>query len=99
MKLTRLGAGGPEFFPARPGGSVRVSWRYPWPETGRGWLEADGTATGAGSAARERIEVETDEHCAGLWAPIGATGTRRLAELLKPVDEAFTTAGTYAQLG
>lgn len=64
----------------------------------RGWLETDGTVTEAGTAARERIEVETDEHCAGLWAPIGATGARRLAELLRPVDEAFTAAGTYAQL-
>lgn len=61
----------------------------------RGWLEADGTVTGAGTAARERIEVETDEHCQALWAPIGMAGARRLAELLKPIDEAFTAAGTY----
>lgn len=62
----------------------------------RGWLETDGTATDAGTAARERIEVETDEHCAGLWEPIGATGARP-AELLRPIDEAFTAVGTYAQ--
>jgi hypothetical protein len=64
----------------------------------RGWLNADGTPTAAGSAARERIEVETDELCAELWAPIGETGARRLAALIAPIDEAFTAAGTYAQL-
>jgi len=64
----------------------------------RGWLNADGTVTDAGTAAREQIEVETDEHCAALWAPIGATGARRLASLLAPINEAFTAAGTYDQL-
>ena len=64
----------------------------------RGWLKPDGTATDAGVAARERIEAETDEHCDPLWAPIGATGAHRLAELLKPIDDAFTAAGTYAGL-
>ncbi|EFL20909.1 conserved hypothetical alanine-rich protein [Streptomyces himastatinicus ATCC 53653] len=64
----------------------------------RGWLDADGTVTDAGTAAREQIEVETDEHCAALWAPIGATGARRLVSLLAPINEAFTAAGTYDQL-
>ncbi|MFB8183352.1 hypothetical protein ACFC8N_46790 [Streptomyces sp. NPDC055966] len=64
----------------------------------RGWLAHDGVATAAGTAARERIEAETDEQCERLWGPIGATGARRLAELLGPIDEAFTAAGTYAAL-
>ncbi|MQY30836.1 SCO6745 family protein [Nocardia aurantia] len=64
----------------------------------RGWLHPDGTPTGTGIAERERIEVETDEHCAALWAPIGATGARRLATLIAPIAEAFTAAGTFAQL-
>jgi hypothetical protein len=64
----------------------------------RGWLGADGTVTDAGTAARERIEVETDEHCAVLWAPIGDAGARRLASLITPINDAFTAAGTYAQL-
>ncbi|PRY36666.1 SCO6745 family protein [Umezawaea tangerina] len=64
----------------------------------RGWLHADGTATDAGIAARERIEVETDEHCAALWAPIGARGARRLAALLAPIHAAFTAAGTFDRL-
>ncbi|WP_253778969.1 SCO6745 family protein [Goodfellowiella coeruleoviolacea] len=64
----------------------------------RGWLNADGTVTEAGAAARERIEVETDEHCAALWTPIGAEGARRLASLIAPIDQAFSSAGTYRQL-
>jgi hypothetical protein len=63
-----------------------------------GWLNADGTVTDAGTAAREQIEVETDEHCAALWAPIGDAGARRLASLITPIDDAFTAAGTYGQL-
>jgi hypothetical protein len=64
----------------------------------RGWLNADGTVTEAGTAAREQIEVETDERCAALWAPIGDRGARRLASLIAPIDDAFTAAGTYRQL-
>lgn len=64
----------------------------------RGWLTADGTVTGAGTAAREQIEVETDELCAPLWEPIGADGARRLAALLAPINDAFTAAGTFSQL-
>lgn len=61
----------------------------------RGWLTPDGTVTEAGTAARERIEAETDAHCAPLWAPVGDAGARRLAALLAPLDEAFRAAGTY----
>ncbi|WP_307544828.1 hypothetical protein [Streptomyces sp. V3I8] len=61
----------------------------------RGWLGPDGVVTDAGSAARERIEAETDEHCAALWAPIGAAGARRLASLVAPITDAFTAAGTF----
>ncbi|WP_254405849.1 hypothetical protein [Streptomyces sp. AC627_RSS907] len=64
----------------------------------RGWLDADGTVTDAGTTARERIEAETDEHCAELWGPIGDAGARRLASLLTPIGEAFTAAGTYGRL-
>jgi len=64
----------------------------------RRWLNVDGTVTDAGTAAREQIEVETDEHCAALWAPIGDAGARRLASLITPINDAFTAAGTYGQL-
>ncbi|MGW2831676.1 SCO6745 family protein [Streptomyces sp. NPDC001286] len=61
----------------------------------RGWLDSNGAVTDAGSAARERIEVETDEYCAALWAPIGNAGARRFASLIAPITDAFTAAGTF----
>ncbi|MBP8536067.1 hypothetical protein [Streptomyces sp. MK37H] len=61
----------------------------------RGWLNADGTATDAGIAAREQIEDETDEHCAALWTPIGDANVRRLTSLIMPIHDTFTAAGTY----
>ncbi|MFE4599332.1 hypothetical protein ACFRKE_00570 [Kitasatospora indigofera] len=60
----------------------------------RGWLDRDAVITEAGRAARERIEIETDQHCAALWEPIGAAGARRLASLIAPIGEAFTVAET-----
>lgn len=61
----------------------------------RGWLDSHGVLTDTGSAARERIEVETDEHCAALWTPIGTAGTRRFASLIAPIANAFTAPGTF----
>jgi hypothetical protein len=61
----------------------------------RGWLGPDAEITDAGRAARERVETETDEHCAALWAPIGAAGARRFASLIAPITDAFTAAGTF----
>ncbi|MFD8736033.1 hypothetical protein ACFV06_14110 [Streptomyces sp. NPDC059618] len=56
----------------------------------RGWLDSHGVITDVGSAARERIERETDERCVALWAPIGNAGARRLAALIAPIADAFT---------
>ncbi len=64
----------------------------------RGWLAADGAVTEAGAAAREQIEVETDELCAPLWEPIGDDGALRVAALLAPINDAFTAAGTFSAL-
>jgi hypothetical protein len=64
----------------------------------RGWLTVEGVATETGVAAREKIEDETDEHCAELWAPIGDDGARRLGALIAPINTAFAAAGTYDQL-
>ncbi|MEU3417288.1 hypothetical protein AB0F39_01910 [Streptomyces murinus] len=61
----------------------------------RGWLDSDSALTDAGRAARERMEAETDEHCAALWAPIGNAGARRFASLIAPITNAFTAAGTF----
>lgn len=58
-----------------------------------------GSATWSSSAAaREQIELETDEHCVTIWAPIGDVGARRLSTLITPINDAFTAAGTYDQL-
>jgi hypothetical protein len=64
----------------------------------RGWLSVDGAVTDIGTAAREQIEVETDERCAALWSPVGDVGARRLASLILPINDAFIAAGTYEQL-
>ncbi|MGW1026408.1 SCO6745 family protein [Streptomyces sp. NPDC002577] len=61
----------------------------------RGWLDSQAMITDAGNAARERIEVETDEHCSALWEPIGNAGARRFASLISPITDAFTAAGTF----
>ncbi len=61
----------------------------------RGWLDSHGVVTDAGRAVRERIEAETDQHCAALWAPIGGAGARRFASLIAPNSETFTAAGTF----
>ncbi|MCX5384194.1 hypothetical protein [Streptomyces sp. NBC_00083] len=61
----------------------------------RGWLNSHGVLTHAGSASRERIEEETDAHCAALWAPIGNAGARRFASLIAPIADSFTAAGTF----
>ncbi|WP_339134445.1 hypothetical protein WJM95_33000 [Streptomyces sp. f51] len=61
----------------------------------RGWLDSHAVITDAGSAARERIEGETDEHCAALWAPIGNTGARRFASLIAPITNAFAAAPSH----
>ena len=59
----------------------------------RGWLHPDGTQTTEGAAAQERMEQETDDLCAPLWAPIGDSGTARLIELISPINDAFVAAG------
>lgn len=64
----------------------------------RGWFTSEGTLTEAGTTARERIEADTDDQCALLWAPIGEAGARRLASLIAPINEAFTAAGTFELL-
>jgi hypothetical protein len=64
----------------------------------RGWLQADGAMTGAGTAAREHIEDETDRLCEPIWKPIGEAGAKRLAALLDPIHVAMSAAGTYGPL-
>lgn len=64
----------------------------------RGWVDANGVMTAAGTEARERIEHDTDRLCASAWRPIGAAGATRFAELIWPIHRAMDAAGTYAAL-
>lgn len=64
----------------------------------RGWVDADGAMTVAGTAAREHLEDETDRLCESIWKPIGETGAVRLTEILDPIHTAMTAAGTYGAL-
>jgi hypothetical protein len=65
----------------------------------RGWVNADGSMTEAGIAAREQIELDTDRLCTSIWAPIGDAGAARLAELFDRIHTAMAAAGTYDALG
>jgi len=56
--------------------------------TARGWLDAEGRATEVAKAAHVQIEESTDRLAAGPWRALGAAGTARLAELLRPMSAA-----------
>ena len=61
----------------------------------RGWVADDGTVTPAGVEARDRLEDDTDRLCSPIWQSLGDSGAARLAELIAPINEAMTAAGTY----
>jgi hypothetical protein len=54
----------------------------------RGWLDADGTVTPDGAAARQAVEDATDRAAARPWAGLGTVATGELAELLAPIAQA-----------
>jgi hypothetical protein len=54
----------------------------------RGWLDADGTVTPDGAAARQAVEDATDRAAARPWARLGTAATGELAELLTPIAQA-----------
>lgn len=64
----------------------------------RGWLDVDGIPTTLGTQAREQVEIETDVQCGRLWNLIGPEPTRRLRELMQPIDDAFVASGIYGQM-
>jgi hypothetical protein len=59
--------------------------------TDRGWLNADGTVTPDGAAARRAVEDATDRAAARPWARLGTAATEELAELLSPISQASAT--------
>jgi hypothetical protein len=56
--------------------------------TERGWLNAGGSVTPDGEAARQAVEDATDRAAARPWARLGTTATGELAELLAPIAQA-----------
>jgi hypothetical protein len=58
----------------------------------RGWVDADGNATGTGKTARDEIEQVTDRLAAPPWRAIGPE-TGRFAQLAMPVTMAVVRSG------
>ncbi len=62
-----------------------------------GGVEDSGFAlTDAGRRLRTDLESATDRSALVGWAHLGATGTRRLAELLRPLSKAVLASGALA---
>ncbi|GAA0394709.1 hypothetical protein GCM10009530_52760 [Microbispora corallina] len=59
----------------------------------RGLVGADGVATEAGRALRDRVERMTDEAAAGPWHALGADKAERLAACLQPLLGAVFMSG------
>ncbi len=55
---------------------------------GRGWIDAGGVATAAGSAAHREVELATDLAASRPWARLGPAVTGELAAALAPVATA-----------
>lgn len=61
--------------------------------TARGLVDADGTATDAGRALRDEVELRTDRLAAGPWQALGRDGTDRLVALLGDYWVAVLSSG------
>jgi len=64
----------------------------------RGWLDASGTLTDEGLAARTRIEDETDGLALGPWLHLGKELTHRLWRLLRDLLQVILDQNGLAQL-
>jgi hypothetical protein len=53
----------------------------------RGWVTADGAATGSARTAYAQVEALTDQLASGPWRRLGEEATRRCARLLEPLAE------------
>jgi hypothetical protein len=56
--------------------------------TERGWLDAEGAHTTAGTAAYDAVEAATDRGAAAVWDALGADATARLVALMIPMAHA-----------
>ena len=61
--------------------------------TDRGWVAAAGELTPVGRAAREAIELQTDQLALAPWRALGADGSARLRDLLAPLADAVLASG------
>ncbi|MFD5338054.1 SCO6745 family protein [Streptomyces hawaiiensis] len=69
-------------------------WRSAQAELGeRGWIDEEGRLTGAGAAAHEQMEAETDAAALTPWQALGADATTRLAHLLEPLARRTLDSG------
>lgn len=64
----------------------------------RGLVAADGAFTDEGRALRDEIERRTNVTSAPLVDAVGEADTRRLLDLLRPVQAALIDAGAFARL-
>ena len=64
----------------------------------RGLVDADGSFTQEGSSFREAIERQTNLAAAPLVDAIGPDETRRLIDLLKPLQRGLVESGAFARL-
>lgn len=65
---------------------------------GRGLVDADGSFTEDGRSFRHEIERRTNVAAAPLVDAIGVDDTRRLIDLLKPVQQRLIESGAFARL-
>jgi hypothetical protein len=58
----------------------------------RGWMAGD-ELTETGSAARDEIELQTDELALAPWDALGEVNCQRLRELVRPMSKAIVASG------
>lgn len=59
----------------------------------RGWLDADGSFTAAGRAARDQVEAATDERALAPWEALGEETCDRLRATVRPWSRAVVASG------
>jgi hypothetical protein len=61
----------------------------------RGWVDGDGAFTEAGQAARQAVEVRTDELAVVPWSAIGEDACAELRSLVRPWSKAIVEGGSF----
>jgi Helix-turn-helix family len=58
----------------------------------RGWLTSTGALTAEGRAARDWVEMTTDQLMLRCWEPLGEAACRRLRRLVRPHSRVISAA-------